>query len=169
MVRASPLIDRVQAVQFDRWRIEPRNRRGAEPFSATGHALTRRFPAVSAAITPLPAQSAIIDGELAACHERRRPDFRALHLRDWHDDGLCVWAFALLHINGVDPGPAPLTERKYALEKLVYRTHHPRLRPCETSADGVKLRGSCEPMGLERTVAKRCDFPFRSVAPTGSR
>jgi bifunctional non-homologous end joining protein LigD len=155
------LIDRVQEVQFDGWRIGLRERRGAEVFSPTGHALTRPFPAVSAAITPIPAQSAIIDGELTACRERRRPDFRALQLRDWHDDGSCVWAFDLLHINGVDLGPG-LTERKVALEKLVYTTRHPRPRPSETSADGVKLLDSCEPMGLERTVAKQRDFPFRS-------
>jgi len=175
VVRASPWIvpcspvrrnkppvgaDRVQ-VQFDGRRIELRKPRRGEGFSPTGHALTHRFPAVLAAITPLPAQSAIIDGELAACHDRR-PDFRAFHLRDWHDDGLCVRTFDLLHIYGVDLGPALLADRKVALEKLVYRTRHPRLRPSATSADGVKLLNSCEPMGLEWTVGKRRDFPFRS-------
>lgn len=176
VVRASPWIvpclpvrrnkrpvgaDRVQ-VQFDGRRIELRKPRRGEGFSPTGHALTHRFPAVLAAITPLPAQSAIIDGELAACHERRRSDFRALHLRDWHDDGLCVRAFDLLHIYGVDLGPALLAERKVALEKLVYRTRQPRLRPSATSADGLKFLNSCEPMGLQWTVGKRRGFPFRS-------
>ena len=78
------------------------------------------------------------------------------------DDQLCVWAFDILQLNGIDLRQATLTELKYALEKIVYKAKDHTLRLSETFDDGAKLLASCECMGLEGIVSKRRDFPYRS-------
>jgi bifunctional non-homologous end joining protein LigD len=124
--------DWLHEVKFDGWRIQlHKNGRGAVIYTRNGNDFTRRFPALAAAVASLPVRSAIIDGELVANNDRGLPDFRALHFHDVHDDELCVWAFDLLQVNGVDLRPAPLRQRKYALEKLVYKTRDNWLRLSE--------------------------------------
>jgi bifunctional non-homologous end joining protein LigD len=113
-------------------------------------------------LPPFPFARRSSTASLTACDARGLPDFRALHFRDVRDDELCVWAFDLLHVNGVDLRPTPLNHRKYALEKLVYKTRDNWLRLSESFDDGTKLLASCERMGLEGIVSKRRDFPYRS-------
>jgi bifunctional non-homologous end joining protein LigD len=90
------------------------------------------------------------------------PDFRALHFRNAEEHDLCVWAFDILHVNGADLRQRPLGERKYALQKVIYKAQDHTVRLSETFTDGVKLLASCEQMGLEGIVSKRKDFPYRS-------
>jgi bifunctional non-homologous end joining protein LigD len=155
--------DWLHEVKFDGWRVQlHKTKRGATVYTKNGNDFTWRFPTITAAVAALPVQSAIIDGELTACDARGIPDFRALHFRDAEEHALCVWAFDVLHLNGADLREVPLTERKYALEKLIYKASDHTLRLSETFDDGVKLLASCEPMGLEGVVSKRKDFPYRS-------
>jgi bifunctional non-homologous end joining protein LigD len=150
-------------VKFDGWRIQlHKSKRAATIYTKSGHDFTRRFPAIAAAVAALPVQSVIIDGELTACDDRGVPDFRALHLHNVRNEDLCVWAFDILHLNGADLREVPLTKRKYALEKIIYKARHHTLRLSETFDDGDKLLASCERMGLEGIVSKRCDAPYRS-------
>jgi bifunctional non-homologous end joining protein LigD len=150
-------------VKFDGWRLQlHKSKRRATIFTRTGRDFTTRFPAIAAAVAALPVQSAILDGELTACDYRSLPDFRALHFRDVDDHHLCVWAFDILHLNGADLRPRPLTERKYALEKIIYKANDHTLRLSETFDDAAKLLASCEQMGLEGIVSKRRNFPYRS-------
>ena len=109
-------------VKFDGWRIQlHKTARGAVIFTKNGHDYTKRLPAIAGAVAALPVQSAIIDGELTACDDRGVPDFRALHFRNAEEHDLCVWAFDILHVNGADLRQRPLLERKYALEKVIYK------------------------------------------------
>ena len=155
--------DWLHEVKFDGWRVQlHKSKRGATVYTKNGNDFTRRFPAIAAAVAALPVQSAIIDGELTACDYRDVPDFRALHFRDVEDHHLCVWAFDILQVNGVDLREVPLTERKYALEKVIYKANDHTLRLSETFEDGVKLLASCEQMGLEGIVSKKRDAPYLS-------
>jgi bifunctional non-homologous end joining protein LigD len=104
----------------------------------------------------------IIDGELTACDNQGVPDFRALHFHNVREHDLCVWPFDILHLNGADLREVPLTERKYALAKIMYKARDHTLRLSETFDDGDKLLASCERMGLEGIVSKRRDAPYRS-------
>jgi bifunctional non-homologous end joining protein LigD len=150
-------------VKFDGWRVQlHKSKRRTTMFSRTGRDFTARFPAIAAAVAALPVQSLIIDGELTACDSRGIPDFRALHLHNVPEDTLCVWAFDILHLNGADLRQVPLIDRKYALEKVIYKANDHTLRLSETFDDGAKLLASCEQMGLEGIVSKRRDFPYRS-------
>jgi bifunctional non-homologous end joining protein LigD len=152
-------------VKFDGWRIQlHKSSRRATVYTKSGHDFTRRFPTIAAAVATLPVQSLIIDGELTTCDDRGVPDFRALHFHNVRDDDLCVWAFDILHLNGADLREVPLTARKYALDKIIYKARDHTLRLSETFDDGEKLLASCECMGLEGIVSKRKDFPYRSGA-----
>jgi bifunctional non-homologous end joining protein LigD len=150
-------------LKFDGWRIQlHKSSRRATVYTKSGHDFTRRFPAIAVAVAALPVQSLIIDGELTACDSRSIPDFRALHFHNVPEDALCVWAFDILHLNGADLRQVPLIERKYALEKIIYKANDHTLRLSETFDDGAKHLASCEQMGLEGIVSKRRDFPYRS-------
>ena len=150
-------------VKFDGWRVQlHKTSRGATVYTKNGNDFTWRFPTIAAAVLALPVHSAIIDGELTACDEHGVPDFRALHFRNAEEHDLCVWAFDVLHLNGADLREVRLIERKYPLEKLMYKASNHTLRLSETFDDGVKLLASCEQMGLEGVVSKRKDFPYRS-------
>ena len=159
--------DWLHEVKFDGWRIQlHKSTRGATVYTKNGNDFTWRFPTITAAVAALPVQSVIIDGELTACDESGIPDFRALHFRNAEKHELCVWAFDVLHLNGADLREVPLIERKYALEKIIYKASDHTLRLSETFDDGVKLLTSCERMALEGVVSKRKDFPYRS-GPAG--
>jgi bifunctional non-homologous end joining protein LigD len=150
-------------VKFDGRRIQlHKSRRGAAIHTKNGNNFTARYPTIAAAVAALPVQSAIIDGELTTCDHRGMPDFGALHSRNVADYDLCVWAFDILHLNGADLRSSPLSERKYALEKIIYKAKDHTLRLSESFNDGTKLLASCERMGLEGIVSKRRDFPYRS-------
>jgi bifunctional non-homologous end joining protein LigD len=150
-------------VKFDGWRIQlNKNKRRAAVYTKNGNDFTSRVPSIVAAVAALPVPSVILDGELTACDSRGIPDFRALHFHNVPEHALCVWAFDILHLNGVDLRELPLTERKYALAKIIYKARDHTLRLSETFDDGEKLLASCERVGLEGIVSKRKDFPYRS-------
>jgi bifunctional non-homologous end joining protein LigD len=150
-------------VKFDGWRIQlHKHARRVTIFTRNGTDLTTRFPSIVAAVAALGVPSVIFDGELTLCDSRGMPDFYALHFRRGSDADLCVWAFDILHLAGVDLREVPLDERRYALERLLYKANSDTLRLSETFNDGVKLLASCERMGLEGIVSKRRDFVYRS-------
>lgn len=149
-------------VKFDGWRVQlHKNQRGVAIYTKRGHDYTKRFPALAGMLATISVRTCIIDGELTACDNRGLPDFRALHFHD-RDDELCVWAFDLLYLDGKDLTTMPLIDRKFLLEKLVYRTRDNWLRLSETFDDGPKLLVAAERMALEGIVSKKRDAPYHS-------
>ena len=86
-------------------------------FSRNCKNLTDRFTSIRDAVPSLPAPSAVIDGELVACDTDGMPDFFALMRR--RTDGLCVWGFDLLELNGRDLRTRPLATRKDKLRDIL--------------------------------------------------
>jgi bifunctional non-homologous end joining protein LigD len=153
----------VHEVKFDGWRVQlHKNNHRATVYTKSGNDFSTRFPSIVAAVAALPVRSLVLDGELTACDSRGIPDFRALHFHNVPEDALCVWAFDILYLNGVDLRELPLIQRRYALEKIIYKVRDHTLRLSETFGDGYKLLAFCEQMGLEGIVSKRRDFPYRS-------
>jgi bifunctional non-homologous end joining protein LigD len=152
-------------IKFDGWRIQLHKRgRDVTVYTKNGHDFTARLRTIAAAVAALPARSAIIDGELTATDERGLPNFYALHFRRRSDDhNLCVWAFDLLEFNGRDLRELPLEKRKASLKKLLAKTRDIRLRFSESFDDGEKLLAHAEALGLEGTVSKSRDRPYRSL------
>jgi bifunctional non-homologous end joining protein LigD len=67
-----------------------------------------------------------------------------------------------LHFNGKDLTEMPLMQRKFGLEKIIYKTSDDRLRLSEHFDDGLKLLVAAERMALEGIVSKKRDAPYRA-------
>jgi bifunctional non-homologous end joining protein LigD len=150
-------------IKFDGWRIQL-HKAGANVrlLSRHGHDLTSGFPAIASALAALPADTAILDGELVAMNGEGLPDFRALHRRS-AGAPLAVWLFDLLELDGRDARPCPLCERRQQLEdQLAPLPRDGVLRYSESFADPDRLLAAAHHLGLEGIVSKRCGAPYRS-------
>jgi bifunctional non-homologous end joining protein LigD len=92
--------------------------------------LSDRFPALAAALKELPADSAILDGEIVALDEKGHSHFELIqpriHLSRAHDIAeaderipVYYYAFDLLYVNGYDLRGLALEGRKAVLRKLI--------------------------------------------------
>jgi len=118
---------------------------------------TDRFTSIRDAVPSLPAPSAVIDGELVACDADGMPDFFALMRR--RTDGLCVWGFDLLELNGRDLRTRPLATRKDKLRDLLIAADDHTLRFSESFEDPEKLLAVADRMehlrGRHRRKSRR--------------
>lgn len=144
--------------------------------SSSGSDWTARFGKhLAAALRDLPAQTAIIQGEVVAEDERGIPDFGKLQTllggAGGHGRGrggarapggpLRLWAFDLLYLEGWDLRRVRLADRRQALAELLAGAP-PNLAFSETlqSEPEDLLARACE-MGLEGVVLKRQDGFYR--------
>jgi len=133
-------------------------------YTRNGADWTNRLPRLAADVATLPCVSAIIDAELVHVD-----GFGALH-RVAHkrtEDGLTLWVFDLLQLNGNDLRAVALADRKRRLGHLIERAGIERLRYSEPFADGERLLGECDKRGLEGVVAKHKNGIYRSGRSTG--
>ena len=79
-----------------------------------------RFPNVAADVARLPAETALIDGEIVVENERGLSVFSMLQaaLSNGERDRFVYYVFDLLHLDGEDLSRRPLIERKAALKEL---------------------------------------------------
>jgi bifunctional non-homologous end joining protein LigD len=124
---------------------------------------THRFQAIAQAVEELPADAAILDGEIVALNENGVSSFQALQnsLKGIESRPLVYYCFDLLHLDGEDLHDLPLVERKARLKKLLPRANTGRLRYSDhLSEDGETfLQHSCR-AGLEGIISKRGDRPY---------
>ena len=94
----------------------------------------------------------VIDGEACAHRPGRLPDFHGL--RSDSGAGACLFAFDLLSLNGEDPRPLPVEERRARLRKAL-RGAGKALRFSEHLEDDSSaiVRHACT-LGLEGIVLK---------------
>jgi bifunctional non-homologous end joining protein LigD len=160
-------------LKYDGYRLlAEKSARGAVLRYRGGGDATALFPEVVRAVAALPAQGALLDGELVVLDESGRPDFQALQaraqLRRPADVSAAavsrpatLFAFDLLAADGLDLRPLPLRERKAVLAALA-----PRLGPLRfadhVEAEGEALFREATARGLEGVVAKRADAPYRA-------
>ena len=154
-------------IKLDGYRILCRIEGGAARLlSRNGHDWTKRFLAISEALTALPAESAILDGEAVVFDGQGRSSFQALQnaLARGSAARVDLVLFDVLFLDGYDVRPAPLLERKQLLRALVTRG------PADSVihfSDHVVGRGAeffaaaCARQ-VEGIVAKRADAPYRS-------
>jgi bifunctional non-homologous end joining protein LigD len=158
-------------IKWDGYRLTIRIENGeVKLLTRRGHDWTDRFPTIRDAARALPVRSAIIDGE-AVVEINGISNFSALQAALGAREGpghkaaieAVFYAFDLLHLNGVDLMPAPLTQRKDGLAELVGGSTGPiRYSEHLPAREGDALfRQACR-MGLEGIISKRADRPYRS-------
>ena len=148
-------------IKFDGYRMQLRVHSGQATLKTrTGLDWTSRFAALATAARALP--DCIIDGEATVLDEAGKPDFAALQqsLSDERSDRMVFFAFDVLHAEGRDVQPEPLSRRKELLAQLLHGAPA-ALRFVDHFPNGGEavLRSACQ-MSLEGIVSKRLDAPY---------
>ena len=154
-------------VKFDGYRIQAWLDHGeVRLLTRKGLDWAHRFPTVAAAVARPPAKTALLDGELVVEDEGGISSFSALQadLKAGRHDRFVYYVFDLLHLDGTDLTPLPLSERKAALARLLGRPKQSgpiRLSEHFEDEGALVLRQACC-MKLEGIVSKRKDAPYIS-------
>ncbi len=155
----------VHEVKFDGYRIQARLDHGeVRLLTRKGLDWAAKFPNVAAAIAQLPAETALIDGEIVV-EDHGVPSFSALQaaLKAGSADAFVYYTFDLLYRDGQDLRALPLGERKDELADLVGHDGRGVLRFSEHFTDsGARMLDHACAMGLEGIVSKKLNEPYRS-------
>jgi bifunctional non-homologous end joining protein LigD len=163
----------IHELKLDGYRIEAR-KSGAKVqlFTRTGLDWTHRMKAIAAEVAKLPAEAALLDGEVVVLAENGTTSFADLQasFREGVKHPLTYFIFDLLHLNGHDLREAKLTERKKLLASLLDSSSNPseiiRLSEhIETSGDVVFQRACA--LHAEGIVSKRASGTYVSGRTSG--
>ena len=156
----------ISEVKFDGYRMICRKHGDAvRIITRNGLDWTGRLPTLAAAVGAMAPEQAMLDGELVALDRKGLSSFA--RLQDAFSTGrtgsLRYYAFDLLHLDGTDLRPRPLSARREALEALMRAV--PEDGPLRTSeqlrSDAAQVRRQACALGLEGIVCKRLDAPYR--------
>jgi bifunctional non-homologous end joining protein LigD len=114
----------IHEIKFDGYRIQARLEHGkVRLMTRKGLDWTDKFPTVAEAVARLPADTALMDGELVSEDKEGISRFSLLQqdLKDGRHDRMVYYVFDLLHCDGADLKALPLTARKAALSRLLAR------------------------------------------------
>jgi bifunctional non-homologous end joining protein LigD len=154
--------DWIHEIKFDGYRIVATLDRGKVVLhSRNGKDWTHRFPEIAEQLAALPADQAVLDGEVVALERGGASSFRRLQaaLSAKQSRGLVYQLFDLLYLDGYDLKNVPLLERKDLLCELVGGLPHSRdtvlrfTEHVERQGDAL-LQHACA-LGLEGVVSKR--------------
>ena len=154
-------------IKYDGYRIQTRLDHGkARLLTRKNLDWTHRFKPIAAAVAALPAETALLDGELVVEDDKGISSFSLLQsdLKDGRGDRLVYYVFDLLYLDGRDLTGDPLVARKAELQRLLKTAgKNGRIRYAEHFVeDGpVILEHACG-LNLEGVVSKRKDAPYRS-------
>ena len=157
----------IHEIKFDGYRIEARLDHGQVRLLTRKQLdWTHRFDRIAKAVAALPADTALLDGELVVEDERGASSFSLLQtdLKEDREDRFVYWVFDLLYLDGRDFTGEALTVRKAALRQLLKRqSRNGAIRYAEHFEErGSEIfRHACE-MNLEGIVSKLRDAPYRS-------
>lgn len=165
---AKPPTDRrwVHEIKYDGYRIQARLEAGrVKLLTRSGHDWSRKFgKEIIAAIRRIAAGRALIDGEIVVETEAGISDFGALQadLSEGRTDRVMLYAFDLLHLDGVDLRHAPLTERKEALRRILPAGSDLLRFSAHFEEDGeLVLRHACR-LSLEGVISKLKEASYQS-------
>ena len=160
-------------VKLDGYRMRVVREDGrARLITRNGNDYTAAFPELARAITALPYDGLIMDGELVILDDAGRPSFQRLQNRarvsrvpdirhaSVENPGT-IYVFDLIALEGFDLRPLPLVKRKALLEKLLPAAGPLRYSP-HFEKDGEALYDQAVGLGLEGIVAKQADSPYKS-------
>jgi bifunctional non-homologous end joining protein LigD len=157
----------VHEIKFDGYRTQARLDDGnVRLLTRKGLDWTARFPNIAEALVDLPADTALIDGEVVVEDDKGVSSFPMLQeaLKQGERERFVYYAFDLFHLDGEDLIGKSLIERKAMLKRLLDDADLPAsVRYSEHFAeDGALVLDQASRMGLEGIVSKRADAPYRS-------
>jgi bifunctional non-homologous end joining protein LigD len=140
--------------------IAVRNGASVDLWSRNRLSFNARFPSVIAALSSLPAEEFVLDGEVVAFDARGETSFGLLQGGQGATPTYCV--FDVLDLLGQDTTPLPLAERQSLLGKLVADAAPAirRVEPLEGHPADLLQRACAE--GWEGLVAKRVGSGYRA-------
>ncbi|MDR7124447.1 DNA ligase D [Pseudotabrizicola sp. 4114] len=166
LARAAPTGDRwLHEIKFDGYRLQARIDAGqVKLLTRSGLDWTDRFGQdVPAALRDLPVKAAVIDGEVVVEGGNGASDFSALQadLSEGRADRFLFYGFDLLHLDGYDLRPLPLTRRKAMLEHILTDAAGPLRYSAHFEETGATvLRHACR-LSLEGIISKTRNSPYR--------
>ncbi|MEE8557005.1 MAG: non-homologous end-joining DNA ligase, partial [Myxococcota bacterium] len=140
--------------------------------SRTGRDFTATYREVSHALSHLPVDRLVLDGEIVSLDAQGRSSFERLQQRFKQTDAdsldrapleipVVFYAFDLLFASDYDLRRCPLSIRKEILSCVVPRAGLIRYAD-HVEGDGEALFGAAHQHGLEGVVAKRSDAPYET-------
>lgn len=153
-------------IKLDGYRIEARIEHGrVRLLTRTGLDWTERFGKdIRKALTALPVQTAMLDGEIVVESGNGSSDFSLLQadLSEGRQDRFVYYVFDLLHLDGQDLTGASLTDRKAALEPLLASAEGALKYSAHFDESGeLVLKHACR-LSLEGVISKVADAPYHS-------
>ncbi len=157
----------IHEIKFDGYRIQVRkNADRVALFTRSGLDWTDKFGPLSKVFGAIPADTAVIDGELVVEDTNGVPSFSALQaaLKNGDLDKLRYYAFDALFREGKDLREFPLHKRAAQLRRMLadLRDDSPIRISEHLNANGADVLEHACRMGLEGIVSKRIDRPYRS-------
>ncbi len=158
--------DWLHEIKFDGYRMQARLDHGkVRLFTRKQQDWTHRFKPVAEAVAALPAETALLDGEIVVEDEKGVSSFSLLQTDLKEGRGRFVYyVFDLLYLDGHDLTGAPLVERKAALAKLLKgssKTGVIRYTEDFDAGGPLILKKACD-IGLEGIISKRRNAPYTS-------
>jgi bifunctional non-homologous end joining protein LigD len=147
----------IHEIKHDGFRIMARRADGrVRLLTRKGNNFASRFPQIVAAVTLLPVQSCLIDGEAVVCNRDGLAVFDLL--REYrHDTAAVLCAFDLLEMDGEDLRRIPIEQRKGLLAKLLSHPHagiaFNQVRSSTGTLARSAVRASCR-SGWDRPIAQ---------------
>ncbi len=130
-----------------------------------GNNWTARFPQLAKAITGLPCENAMLDGEAVVLDKNGVSRFQKLQnaLGDERMNNVVFFSFDLLRLDGYDLTACPLLDRKAVLKQLLLQAEsHDRIKFNDhVLGGGDSVYAEACRMGLEGIVSKLADAPYQ--------
>ena len=151
-------------IKYDGYRAQLQFDKRPRIYTRRGHDWADRMPVITHAISGLPANQIVLDGEIVAIDKKGMPSFpdvaKELAKRSAR---IVYFAFDLLYLDGFDLRGAALIDRKRVLREFMKSVFSDRIRYCDhVEGEGaVVFEAACR-MGLEGIVSKRAAAPYRS-------
>ena len=125
--------------------------------SRNGNKLDKRFPEIAEAVTALPVQECVLDGEVVALDDEGRSSFQLLQAREMEGRKapLRFYGFDLLQLNGKSLLELPVEQRKQVLASVCENVGDPIRYSGEITGDVKSLLAEVKRRGLEGLIGKR--------------
>ena len=136
----------------------------ARALTRHGYNWSSEYWMILEAAAALPAESAILDGEVVVFNEKGLSDFQALRsAMRWQPERLVFVAFDLLHLDGEDLRLHPVVQRRARLSDLLSRgpANDAIQFSEEIPGSGGDIFAHAHQLGLEGIVSKRVTAPYR--------